>query len=144
MNSAPSFLRHPTRDCEFCEVRQETGASGAPAGETTLCAAHAEIQRTARWVESKEVARWVRRALREAFPERPSCFFSVRSDHGAVDVRWYGGPAAAHVREVVCGFAGISFDGMIDLEFQLPYYEVDGEAVRSRAYVLAFGLERER
>jgi hypothetical protein len=64
-----------------------------------------------------DTAKLIRKALKDAFPGQK---FSVRSNSYAggssIDVRWTDGPTAARVDEVVGGYQGADFNGMIDLK----------------------------
>ncbi len=69
----------------------------------------------AAYIDTADVAKIVRKVLKEAFPEVK---FSVRSERysmgSSIDVRWTDGPLAATVEAFVKRFQSTSFDGMTD------------------------------
>ena len=75
------------------------------------------------YIHAADTARLIRSALKLAFPGVP---FGVRSDNfsggSSVHIRWTDGPSKAHVDEALSGFAGESFDGMIDMAFSHSCY----------------------
>ena len=72
----------------------------------------------ARWIDTADVAKLVRKHLKKEFP---GVTFSVRSSRYAggssVDVRWTDGPTQNAVDAIVAPFSGAKFDGMIDLQY---------------------------
>jgi hypothetical protein len=86
-------------------------------------------QSVARYIDTKDCAKLVRRALREAFPDvKFSVRSSVYANGSSVHVNWTDGPTQAQVQYVAKRYEGASFDGMIDLK---SYHdsELDGERV---------------
>ena len=77
------------------------------------------------YISAVEVAKMVRKVLKEAFPGMK---FSVRSDHSSIRIRWVDGPTTAAVESLVNRFSGSSFDGMIDLKTSNKIL-LDGEPV---------------
>jgi hypothetical protein len=73
---------------------------------------------SARWIDTADVAKLVRKHLKKEFP---GVKFSVRSSRYAggssIDVRWTDGPTANAVDKVTAPFSGSKFDGMIDLQY---------------------------
>lgn len=73
---------------------------------------------TARWIDSAEVAKLVRKHLKKEFP---GVKFSVRTSRYAggssVDVSWTDGPTQNTVDAIIRPFSGARFDGMIDLQY---------------------------
>jgi hypothetical protein len=71
---------------------------------------------TSEWISTADTAKLIRIALRDAFP---GVTFTVRSKTYAggssINVGWTDGPARRDVDDVIGGFAGRDFDGMIDL-----------------------------
>ena len=69
----------------------------------------------ARYIRTKEVAGFVRKVLKEAFP---GIKFSVRSDlyagGSSINVSWTDGPLMSEVDRHVRLFEGTKFDGMTD------------------------------
>lgn len=80
-----------------------------------------------------EVARLVRAALKESFPEIK---FSVRSNTysmgASITVMWDDGPSEHQVESVTAVFSGSRFDGMDDLKTSVKHV-VDGAVVRFAA-----------
>lgn len=66
------------------------------------------------YIESKEVAKYIRNDLKKNFP---GVKFSVKSDYNSVRVSWTDGPAAKQVDAIIKKYAGGSFDSMIDLSY---------------------------
>lgn len=77
------------------------------------------------YIEVTEVAKLIRKDLKEAFE---GVKFSVRKDGNSIDINWELGPDTHSVDAVVQGYAGASFDGMVDLETDI-YHEVDGKRI---------------
>ena len=68
-------------------------------------------------IEPKEVAKIIRRRLKNEFPETK---FSVRVRHGtSIDVDWVDGPLQAEVERIVGAYSFGGFDGMIDLAYNI-------------------------
>jgi len=71
----------------------------------------------ARYIESTEVAKLVRKELKNAFP---GVKFSVKTNKYAggssIRVNYTDGPLAKAVQDLVGTYHGASFDGMIDLQ----------------------------
>ena len=85
---------------------------------------------TTEYIDVKDTAKLVRKALRRVFP---GTRFSVRSDRyaggAAVRVHWTDGPAEPDVREVTAPYGGRGFDGSIDLAYDYAaWLEPDGTA----------------
>ena len=76
-----------------------------------------------------EVAKLVRRSLKEAFP---GVKFSVRSksyaDGSSIHVKWIDGPSEPAVKEVVERFEGGYFDGMTDYKGSY-IHELNGKRI---------------
>ena len=75
-----------------------------------------------------ETAKFVRKALKEAFPGQK---FSVKSrtysGGGSIDVDWEDGPTVREVDPIVKQYEGGGFDGMIDMAYhQTHYLKPDG------------------
>lgn len=70
-----------------------------------------------RYIGTAETAKYIREALKEAFP---TIKFSVRSKSysggSSIRVEWTDGPTDDAVKSVTSRFEGASFDGMIDLK----------------------------
>lgn len=80
-----------------------------------------------RWIPTPEVAKLVRPILKRTFP---GITFSVRSDGSALNLSWIDGPTEAQVEELLAGFVGGGFDGMIDLAYDNTSWLLpDGTAV---------------
>lgn len=75
------------------------------------------MQETIRRIDTPEVAKLIRKALKAKFPGQK---FSVRSSRYAggcsVDVRWTDGPTVPAVDAVIGLYQGASFDGMTDMK----------------------------
>lgn len=85
--------------------------------------------RTVEYLTCAETAKYVRAALKDAFPDVK---FSVRSDTYAggasINVGWTDGPVPAEVDAITSQYAGGGFDGMIDLAYHRTHYiDVDGK-----------------
>jgi len=91
------------------------------------------------WLTAVETAKWLRKALRKAFP---GVKFRVNGSRGTgygyYDVRWTGGPSYDEVKEITRGFEGTHFGtdehGNQDIEFSVPTFlgvAEDGRPVRS-------------
>lgn len=69
------------------------------------------------WIDTAEVAKLIRKELKQAFPVQR---FSVKSSRYAggssIDVSWTDGPTTKLVEERIGHFHGSTFDGMIDLK----------------------------
>lgn len=72
----------------------------------------------ARYVDTAEVAKLIRRQLKN---NHPGIKFSVRlgrySGGSSIDIRWIDGPTVKTVEKTTAAFAGRRFDGMIDLQY---------------------------
>jgi hypothetical protein len=83
-----------------------------------------------RYIDTVDVARMVRQALRRKFPKAR---FTVRSSRYAggssIHVRWTDGPTVRLVEEEVGRYHSASFDGSQDLETRSDS-DLDGERVR--------------
>lgn len=84
----------------------------------------------AEWVDTVEVAKLIRKALKHDFP---GVKFSVRSSRYAggssVDISYTDGPSPKGVRKVAESYDGKRFDGMIDLAYTVRhvlYPDADG------------------
>jgi hypothetical protein len=71
------------------------------------------------YINSKDTAKYIRKALKENFPNQK---FYVRSDHNAINISWEDGPQRADVEEIAQQYQGGGFDGMIDLDFSQSHY----------------------
>lgn len=84
-------------------------------------------------IDTKEVAKLVRKSLKEAFP---GVKFSVRTDRysggSSIRIGWTDGPTEKQVNAVAQRFAGGYFDGMIDYKGSITSF-LDGECVRFMA-----------
>lgn len=70
---------------------------------------------TAQFIDTKDVAKLIRSALREAFPDtRFSVRLSRYSGGSSIDVYWTDGPTAEMVECIAGAFQGGYFDGMTD------------------------------
>jgi hypothetical protein len=84
----------------------------------------------AKWIDTADVAKLVRKALAAQFPDTK---FRVRTSRysmgSSVSVSWVDGPTTQQVEAQVSHFGGASFDGSIDLK---SYHDsiLDGERVR--------------
>lgn len=80
-------------------------------------------------IDTKEVAKLIRKALKEVFP---GFKFSVRLERYAggssITVRWTDGPTVPQVEAVAGAFQGSYFDGMIDYKGS-RYHKLDGRRV---------------
>lgn len=81
-----------------------------------------------KYVSLKDTAVLVRKALAKAFP---GVKFSVRGSSYAggasIDVRWFDGPSAKAVNEILGPFESRGFDGMIDMAYcKRSWLEPDG------------------
>lgn len=85
-------------------------------------------QRPVTRVSLIDTAKLIRRDLRLAFANTK---FSVRSSSYAggcsIDVKWQDGPTEREVSEVVSGYAGARFNGMVDMKEYNEPVEVNGE-----------------
>jgi hypothetical protein len=86
---------------------------------------------TRRYIPVAETAKFVRKALKSAFP---AIKFSVRSESysggSSIDVGWMDGPTAKMVDNVISQFKGSRFDGMIDLKQSRTHWLMpDGTAI---------------
>jgi hypothetical protein len=90
------------------------------------------------YVSVTNTARLVRNALRQAFPELPRHFFSVRSASRSIDIGWVDGPTEKAVKAIVDRYQGCDFDGMQDMKVQRPVAAIEqGRAVHYCAdYIL--------
>lgn len=84
----------------------------------------------AEWIETADLAKLIRRAVKLAFP---GVKFAVRSNKysggSSVVVEWTGGPLRHDVEAVACLFQGVTFDGMDDSTHFVPLFILpDGSA----------------
>lgn len=89
---------------------------------------------TARFLSVTEVAKLIRRDLKQMFPHTK---FSVRSEKYAggssIDIRWVDGPAEKVVGRLVGYYRGKDFDGSIDLATRRYHWLLpDGSLVLAR------------
>jgi len=81
------------------------------------------------YIDTKEVAKLIRKALKESFPAYK---FSVRLERYAggssITVSWTDGPTVNQVEQVAGVFEGSYFDGMIDYKGS-RYHKLDGVQV---------------
>lgn len=86
----------------------------------------------ARRLSAKETASLIRRQLKARYP---AVTFSVRTEsRGTINIRWMDGPTAKQVDAIAGQFEGKGFDGMIDLEYHISGWIVDGEIVGTRCH----------
>lgn len=82
-----------------------------------------------KYIDVKEVAKLIRKCLKESFGGTK---FSVRIDRfsggSSIDINWTDGPNDAQVSDLVSVFKGSYFDGMIDYK-GMRYGSLDGEEV---------------
>jgi len=91
---------------------------------------------TVRRMKTPEVAQAVRKLLRDHFPQtRFSVRSHVYSGGGSVDVDWVDGPTQDQVRAIIGHLEGVAFDGMRDLQYDLPPIILDGEVVSTGCWV---------
>jgi len=78
------------------------------------------------WVDSADLAKLVRNALKKAFR---GIKFSVRSKGCGISVRWQDGPPAEEVRGIADDYRTAGFDGSIDLAYSYSLWlYADGSA----------------
>lgn len=89
-----------------------------------------------KYVGVVEIAKLVRKALKETFP---GVKFSVRSEKYAggasIDIFYTDGPTRDQVDSVTSPFRGAYFDGMTDYQGS-RYAELDGEPIHSGAHYI--------
>lgn len=84
-------------------------------------------------ISAKETAKIIKSILKAAFPGQK---FSIRSDHNAINIKWFDGPMPSQVTPLVSVFKSQGFDGMIDMSYSLGDCLYQGEKVHfSSAYV---------
>lgn len=66
------------------------------------------------YIPAKDVAKLVRADLKAAYPGQK---FSVRSDHGTINIGWTDGPSSKAVDALTDKYAGQGFDGMTDMRY---------------------------
>jgi hypothetical protein len=97
---------------------------------TTLNALVANVTKPTRYISTKDTAKLIRQALKEAFPEIK---FSVTSKSysggSSIDVSWTEGPSGKQVDAIAKKFQGGSFDGMTDCKGYLSHL-LNGEPVQ--------------
>jgi hypothetical protein len=101
--------------------RNESGSLKLVKGETKM----------SRYISVVETAKLIRAQLAKQFP---GIKFSVKSKKYAggasIDIGWVDGPIAKQVEEVVSGYKGAGFDGMIDMKYHSESWLMpDGSAV---------------
>jgi hypothetical protein len=83
-----------------------------------------------RTVDVKECSTWIKRALREAFPDVK---FSVRlsrySGGHSIDVNWTDGPTDKQIKTILDRFDGEGFDGMTDCSYYCGERMFKGERI---------------
>ena len=93
----------------------------------------------ARWVDTKEVAKNIRRDVKERWPKVK---FSVRLSRYAggssIRIEWADGPTRKVGEEAIGHWEGCQFDGMIDLETNKGPFLSGGEYVRSACSYLHY------
>lgn len=86
--------------------------------------------RTPIYINLKETAKLIRKALKSSFPDTK---FSVRGEHysmgASIDIIWSDGPTAVMVEEVSNNFEGATFDGMIDLQSNVYHVDEHGNKI---------------
>lgn len=87
----------------------------------------------AEYINTKETAVFVRKALKSAFP---GFKFSVRIDRysggSSIDIRWTDGPSTEEVDLVVKPFNCEHFDGMIDMRYHSSVWLLPDGTVKGR------------
>lgn len=84
-----------------------------------------------RYVSATETAKLIRGELKRAFP---STKFSVRTErHGTINIHWTDGPSTSRVDAITCCFSGKSFDGMIDMAYQINAWVLNGVIIGTRS-----------
>jgi hypothetical protein len=91
-------------------------------------------ERKSLFLSSTETAKLIRETLKEQFSaEYPDTKFSVRSSSysggASINVSYTDGPSDKEVKEVVGGYAGSTFNGMIDLKEYKSSKAEDGTEV---------------
>jgi hypothetical protein len=85
---------------------------------------------TARYLTPAETTKMIRLELKAAFPATK---FSVRlTGGGSPRIEWTDGPTKARVEEIVTKFDGKGFDGMIDLQYHIDGWMLDGKIIGTR------------
>jgi len=85
----------------------------------------------ARHLSAVETSKLIRGQLKAAFPRVK---FSVRTtDRGTIYVKWTDGPTSKRVEEIAGQFEGKGFDGMIDLEYHIDGWLLNGAIVGTRS-----------
>jgi len=98
-----------------------------------------------RWIDTAEVAKLVRKALKREFP---TVKFSVRSSRysggSSVSIGWTDGPTDPQVTRFVHGFQGSRFDSMIDLQYCADSWYCDTHGAQSaRTYGHSYDSENQ-
>lgn len=84
-----------------------------------------------RHLSATETAKIIRKALKTTFPATK---FSVttRRGTGSINVSWTDGPTRDRVEAIACQYQGGGFDGMIDLQYNISGWMLNGEIVGTR------------
>lgn len=96
-----------------------------------------------RWIDTAEVAKMIRRQLKN---NHPGVKFSVRIDRysggSSIDVRWTDGPTRNEVEKTTHAFSGARFDGMIDLQYSASSWYCPEHGARvAETYGHGMGLD---
>lgn len=85
----------------------------------------------ARYLNGADTAKLIRVELKKNFPATK---FSVRTERsGTIRINWTDGPTQKRVDEVVGGFEGKGFDGMIDMGYTIYAWVLNGEVIGTRS-----------
>lgn len=84
-----------------------------------------------RWLTGTETAKLLRGALKAAFPAVKFRVYKSKGG-GSISVKWTDGPTVGAVKEITRKFAGKGFDGMIDLEYSIEAWVLNGEILGTR------------
>lgn len=83
-----------------------------------------------RYLTAAESAKAIRIELKETFPATK---FSVRTSRGgSIHIEWTDGPSSAAVEAITTKFDGKGFDGMIDLQYYINGWMLDGKIIGTR------------
>jgi hypothetical protein len=85
----------------------------------------------ARRLSAKETAALIRKQLKQQYP---TVTFSVRTEsRGTINIYWTDGPSSKAVEAIAGQYEGKGFDGMIDLEYHIDGWLLNGEIVGTRS-----------
>jgi hypothetical protein len=86
----------------------------------------------ARYLSATETSKIIRTALKATYP---TVKFSVRTEsRGTINIYWTDGPSTARVEKIANQFEGKGFDGMIDLEYHINGWLLNGKIVGTRCH----------